>query len=503
MLRKIHIARSKNRLYSKLVMAFYLFMFVVFFIFVVFSGAGGLYAAGSGGRQEQSRVISIRFRKMLRKIHIARSKNRVYSKSIMAFYLFMFVVFSGAGGLYAAGSGGRQEQSRVISIRTGMAYNREQYTEMVNRFNLGRGKELNMRIEYTVDNSGYQSRIDRALNLFEEPDIFEARVNDIGSWARQNRLLPLTELPDLEEILVRASSYNEENITEVNGKIYSLIHHRQYYGIAYNKRLLARAGFEKPPETWAEFEKACIAISALGPGRHFGYAIPLAYEDYSRDYLEFFPAPSFGYFIFDPEQNRFRFNYLLPLFRMFLRIQKAGAMYPGIESLGESAMYAQFAEGRIGFIPVDMRSIGRLYDNFPAGMDWDVMPFPLLNKDTQYPGAVLNIPAFVVSSQIKDRGLEKEAAEAYKLISGDETFRLLYREGKDMPLRPDIAASEPRPVQKQFRSLLNLYSLTIAPPLAPQFDYQDTFTEILCGRIEAETALEDLEMRLNAALEPR
>jgi multiple sugar transport system substrate-binding protein len=334
----------------------------------------------------------------------------------------------------------------------------------------------------------------------EEPDIFEARSADIARWGRGNRLLPLTELPGLEEFLAEKTPYQEENETYIDGKIFSVMHHRQFYGLAYNKRLLSRSGFEKPPSSWAEFEKACAAISALGPFRAFGFAIPLSYIDYPRDCVEFFAFPAIGRFIYDGKNDQYDIMRFLPFFQMILRIKEAGALYPGMESLTESAMYAQFAEGRIGFIPVDMRCLGLLSGIFPSAVDWDIMPFPVMDAGVQHPGVYYNTPAFVVSAKVKERGLEAESAEVFKLLSDDEILRLLYRGGTDFPLRPGIIAAEKAPSRKQFQSFLNLYPVTVKarrPHAEP--DYREVFTDILTGKADPRDALEGLERRLNAA----
>jgi hypothetical protein len=118
------------------------------------------------------------------------------------FIALVLLLLSGTVSLYASGvNNGQKPPPRILRVWSGMAYSREQYIEAVNRFNLTRGTALNMRIEYVVYGSEYQAVIDRAASMLEEPDIFEARPADVARWARGDRLLPLTELPDRKSVV--------------------------------------------------------------------------------------------------------------------------------------------------------------------------------------------------------------------------------------------------------------------------------------------------------------
>jgi multiple sugar transport system substrate-binding protein len=411
-----------------------------------------------------------------------------------AFAITLFLL-SGPAFLRAGGAKENRGEPGIVRVWSGMVYSREQYNEIIHYFNGTIGRERNIRIEYTIIGSGYEAVINRAVSSRQEPDIFEVRPADMARWAGEDRLLPLTELPDFEDFLAKNAPYHEQNKTIFDGKIYSIMHHRQYYGLAYNKRLLARAGFEKPPETWAEFEEACTVISALKNGRVFGFAMPLAYPDYPRDCVEFFALPSTGCFFYDPGEGLWHFTEFLPFFRMFLRLKEAGALYPGMETLSLSDMYAQFAEGRIAFIPVDARSASFLQDVFPASMDWGIVPFPLMEKNVQYPTAYYDTPVFAVSVRVKQRGLLREAAEVYRVLHDEQTYRSLYRNGRDFPPNRGITVSETAP--ERFFSFLNLSPVMVkAPQPPPDVDYREVFTKILMGS-DAGAALEGLERQLN------
>jgi multiple sugar transport system substrate-binding protein len=408
-----------------------------------------------------------------------------------AFTCILFFL-SGPVFLRAGGAEENREEPGLVRVWSGMAYSREQYNGIINNFNGTAGKERNIRVEYTVTGSGYEALINRAVDIRQEPDIFEARPADMARWAGENRLLPLTELPDLAEFLAENAPYHRQSKTIFDGKIYSVMHHRQYYGLAYNKRLLARAGFEKPPETWAEFEELCTLTGSLKGGRTFGFAIPLAYPDYPRDCVEAFALPGTGPFLYDTGEGVLRLRELLPFFQMLLRLKDAGALYPGMETLGLGDMYAQFSEGRIALIPVDARSMSLLRDIFPAGMDWGIAPFPPAERGAQYPGAYYDTPVFAVSVRVKERGLLREAAEVYRLLHDEQTYRVLYRSGRDFPLRKNIPASETAP--EGFLRFLNLYPVRVEIP-EPDTDYSKIFTEILMGS-DTGAALEGLEMPL-------
>jgi multiple sugar transport system substrate-binding protein len=56
---------------------------------------------------------------------------------------------------------------------------------------------------------------------------------------------------------------------------------------------------------------------------------------------------------------------------MLQRINRAGGMFPGAETLSDDALRAQFAEGNIGMIMGSGSfDVGVLYDQFPAKVPW-------------------------------------------------------------------------------------------------------------------------------------
>jgi multiple sugar transport system substrate-binding protein len=272
--------------------------------------------------------------------------------------------------------------------------------------------------------------------------------------------------------------------------------------------LLKRAGFDAPPKTWEEFEKACIAISRLDPGKLFGTYVPLRYPNYDTIYVTGAMAPSYGKFWFDFTSGRYCFSDMVEYFEMFQRIRDAGAMFPGIESLDDDTARAQFAEGNIGFEMINPSfNIGVFYDQFPAKMEWATASIPV--KD---PGKSFNVmggtaTTLVVSRKAKDQKLLEEVARVYDFWISDEVQMELFTNGKDLPIIPEIVQKAKPSDRPQWNDLAALAAGTVLRPNFPdgffavEGDSVNTaFAKIFTGANAAQI-LSDMDRRFNAAMD--
>lgn len=60
-----------------------------------------------------------------------------------------------------------------------------------------------------------------------------------------------------------------QRIPEYNGKTMSWPHGNSSMGVYYNIDLLKKAGYEKPPATWQDFEKMALDITQKVVSRHW------------------------------------------------------------------------------------------------------------------------------------------------------------------------------------------------------------------------------------------
>jgi multiple sugar transport system substrate-binding protein len=379
--------------------------------------------------------------------------------------------------------------------------------EMVAKFNNGRGKEVNIQIEYTVYGADYFQALDVAINAGEEPEIFVPSENT-PQLIMAGRLLPWTEIPGIEDILKNQEPFHIRNSTIYNGVIYSVMQSQSVMGLHYNKELLSRAGFSAPPKTWKEFEDACIAISKLEPGRKFGYAIPLQFVGFPDWMLEAGIVGSTGHFFYDFTNAKYNFSDSAPYFESLRRIVEGGGMFPGIEGLDDDQMRAQFAEGNLGFIGGGSWNVGVFYDQFPSKVDWDVAPMPVRDPGRVYNSLANAGAAYSVSTKVRTSGLQAAVGEVIRVLCGDETQILLYSRAKDLPARQDIVARATPPTRYQWNSFIVGNPNAVPKPQMPHnflplegLPYRPIFAQIITGMAPIESSLADLDRRYNAALE--
>jgi multiple sugar transport system substrate-binding protein len=424
-----------------------------------------------------------------------------------------------AGGRSARDGGGSSGGVTTIRVWTIDAHNKIEYDSLIEKFNKGIGAEKGIKIEYSVYGSDWNQVMDTALATGREPELFGGPANLIQYYL-EGKLLPWKEIPGIDDVLKAQEPYHVKNSSVFNGDVYSVVLYGNYTVLHYNKRLLQRAGYSAPPKTWAEMEEMAIKISKLEPGKIYGYAIPLAFYPFYREWMiERAAANSFGHMFYNFSQGKYQFSDYTPYFESLRRIIDAGAMFPGIESLTDDQMRAQFAEGTIGFILGGGWNVGVLYDQFPfkdpaTGQPdpdgWDFAPLPVMNPNQTFAVPISAGASRYASAQLRnDKDKLNKVGEVINLLSGDELQTLLFSTGKNMPLRPDIIANSPPSTRFQWTTYGKAAPFTVSLPemphgfLAPEgAEMTDVFSQIITGQIAARdirSALVDLEKRYDAA----
>jgi multiple sugar transport system substrate-binding protein len=426
-----------------------------------------------------------------------------------------------AGGRSARDGGGSSGGVTTIQVWTIDAHNKIEYDSLIEKFNNGIGAEKGIKIEYIVYGSDWNQVMDTALATGSEPDLFGGPANLI-QYQMEGKFLPWKEIPGIEDVLKAQEPYHVKNDSIFDGDVYSVVLYGNYTVLHYNKRLLQRAGISAPPKTWAEFEDAAIRISKLDPGNIYGYAIPLAFYPFYREWMiERAAANSVGHMFFNFSQGKYQFSDYAPYLESLRRIVDAGAMFPGIESLTDDQMRALFAEGKIGFILGGGWNVGVLYDQFPfkdpvTGQPdpdgWDFAPLPVMNSSQTYAVPISAGASRFASAKLRNnREKLNKIGEVINLLSGDEIQSLLFSTGKNMPLRADIIAKAAPSSRFQWTNYGKAAPFTVSLPamphgfLAPEgAEMTDIISQVITGQIPARdirSALVDMEKRYDAAFD--
>ena len=421
--------------------------------------------------------------------------------------LYLVVVLLAVSmSLYSAGEQETESgDTTVVRVWANDAHNKPEYTSTIQEFMDNEGKELGIKIDHQVYGGDYYNSLDIAIAAGEEPHVFKSRKS--GQYAEMGKIIPLKDLPGGQELIDETAGLHMEDVGMFNGEVYAIPIRVTTQNLIYNKELFNELNL-KVPESWADMREAAKKITEAGKGRVYGFALPLKYANYKYYFVGFPAAPSIGHQFFNHKTGRFDFMSLSPYFDFIQQMIDDGSMFPGIENLDFDTMRAQFAAGNIGMLIGNSFDVGVLYDQFPAQMEWGVAPIPVMDPNNRYkqvgnPGAF-----YVISSKVKEEGIEDEVMEVYKKLVSIEHLAKTYENGKDISIRgEEVTSHAAEPSREQFKAFADLTNVYIKPAYPESKirvegeSYSDVFSKIITGRVDTEKALADLDERYNKAID--
>ena len=421
-------------------------------------------------------------------------------KKIAALLLSLVMLFGCVQGVMAEG-----KEPVTITVWSNDAHSKDVFTAFVEKFNNGVGKELGIIIELSVFGTDYYSVLDVALTGDDAPYIF--KCNKIPQYASAGKLVSLEDLPGGEELIAPYKEKNSEGVGPVDGKTYALPFKATTVGLAYNMEMFEKLGLEFP-KTWEEMEKAASTITENGNGLIYGYGLGMTYVSYPLFFILPPASASTGIMHFDNATGRYNFSALAPYMKHLLRIIDNGDMFPGYETMDDDTKRAQFAAGNIGMIPVFSPDVGVLTTQFPATFEWGVGPYPTETEDTRYRMYSNPSTFYVVNQRAVKDGVEEQVMAVMNALLSEENLLNLFEAEKDMITRDDVKAqstkTEVSPQWKAFGDGSYRYTGFGTPEGKLQIEgdtYKDVFDKILTGLADVDTALADLDVRYNKALD--
>ncbi len=398
---------------------------------------------------------------------------------------------------------------------------KELMAELVEHFNTTIGKEKGIIIEHTNHERKYDQIVGMAMDDGSLPDIFYQRPLLIPKLLEKDLLLPLDTLPGGKEFVAeyqQQAPFLMPGRHILHGKVYSVPDSITTLGLACNVALFIKAGIvdeagnAKFPDTWAEVRDAAQKISQLEPGKTFGIVFPMkgatANYTYFWDWKMVKPfIGSIGHHYFDHAAGRYDFSSFAPAIEWAMQLKADGSVVPGEIAMSDDAARIKFGqEGNIGMYVSASWDVGVFNDQYPATIDWQIVPLPTL-ESTQANRTVAQVTnGYVISKNAAKKDLGK-VMEVYKYLHSDFWETRMYEESKFIPTRHGLvekAAKQPdKKGWKEFSELQNVIALFALPdadiaPIAGDPWYQ-VFQNIYEGRAELTPALADLDQRYNAA----
>lgn len=186
--------------------------------------------------------------------------------AIAALVLALSACGGGAGG---GADGGQSSIKLVVAQYT--EGTRPYWDELIKSFEAGHpGKNVDLQV---IDWGNLQSQVNTMVQTKQFPDVLN--INVFADYAEAGLLYRADEVVSKEVLSDFLPSFAEN--ASYDGTQYGLPFVATVNGMYYNKTILKKAGFEKPPATWDEFRAAAKAIKAL-PGGYIPYALALGAE---------------------------------------------------------------------------------------------------------------------------------------------------------------------------------------------------------------------------------
>lgn len=262
--------------------------------------------------------------------------------------------------------------------------------------------------------AGYQQTLQTRISGGQLTDVFVAPPEQLNDLVKNNMVKDLTDEPFMADL----NDTNKEQ-SSVDGKIYSMSVTSWTNAFAYNKDLLAKAGYDSIPETWDEFIEMLKALKDAGV---------------EKPYLE--PKAGLGAMVeswigFDSSEasksidqqitdgdTTFKDTYG-EYYAEWAKLFDTGVMGSEVTGLGDDQVRTEFAAGRLAVMPSGYWDVNTFND---AGLNYAFGRLPMLHKeDTPYaPGAA--DPGYAINSKISGKKLEN-AEKFLAYIASEEGLK--------------------------------------------------------------------------------
>ncbi len=400
---------------------------------------------------------------------------------------------------------GKPAVMETIQVWSNNASTKEEDEKLIEDFNNGAGKEKGIKIEYKIYGADYANVLSVALAADQGPNLFKVPQVSLAQYATVGYILPLEDMPGGKDYIKTFGNSLQAGYNIIKGKTYTVPQSISTLGVAYNKDLLKKNGFNNPPATWSELEEMAKTITKNGNGKEFGFIEGLKSIGYASVNGIWQYASSIGHNEFDQATGKFDFSSMKPFIERLSNMKKAGYWFPGSEGLNNDAARAQFAEGNIGFKLSASWDAGVWKEQFPSKMEWGICR-PVEDTNTKYKNYTYQTFSFAIGSKSKDK--KEKALEVLKLFTSDEAAATLYEDGKAIPYKADIVKNaKNKPTTKNFDAFADISDAYLYP-LTPKGDLKlegDSVENVLAKLIiqggDIKGGLADLDKRYNDALD--
>jgi len=158
--------------------------------------------------------------------------------------------------------------------------NAEALEAMIREFNRKNDKGITVRPEYQGKYSELYRKVMSAIQAKSVPELAVAYESMVAEYMKANAVAPLddylAQLPQESQDDIFPSYLETNRFPSFGNKLLSFPFTKSVLVLYYNEDMLKAAGFNKPPKTWDEFQKAALACTrkdASGQTKTYGLAV--------------------------------------------------------------------------------------------------------------------------------------------------------------------------------------------------------------------------------------
>lgn len=398
----------------------------------------------------------------------------------------------------------------TITVWSDNAHERELRDKQIEEFNNTVGKELGIRIEYTVYGSNFTDTIKIAAQAGEAPDLFRSDSKWMLEFVDADYLVPIEDLPGSEDLLARYSNLVANQSHVFNGKTYTLPYGLTTYGFVINKDLFAACGLTEAdyPKTWDEVREVAKKITDASGGKAYGLGIAPSALWTITSFYTMGAGQNIGHYGFDYATQQFDYSAYNPLVSAIDQMVADGSIIPGYETMDADMLRAQFSAGTIGMMGAASFDVAVYNTQFPAQIDWDVIEIPTFDGTAPKYKAFGN-PTNLLCVGKKALTHPEKVLKVLEFFYDDQNAAEMYEEGLYIPVRTEaIALATKQPEMKnfsKFASFSEIFTMAPVPDTLIKFEgdtYRDAIAKIWTDPAvnDVETIMKEIDDKYNEAL---
>ena len=288
----------------------------------------------------------------------------------------------------------------------------------------------------------------------------------------------------------------------VDGQLYGLPWYVDTRVLFYRTDLLRRAGYARPPASWAEWVEAMRKVKRLGAPTEYGALLPL--DEWAMPVILGLQAGS-PLLADGGRRGAFRDPRFREALRFYVSLFREG-LAPAVANTQISNVYQEFGRGRFAFYVTGPWNVGEFRNRLPADAQdrWATAPLPGPG------GAAQGVSMAGGSSVVLFRASPNKAA-AWKLaeyLTEPAVQARFYELTGDLPARTESWRAPKLADDAQLRAFATQLERTVPLPQVPEWELiaqrVAQYTEQAArGRLTIDAATAALDREVDRTLEKR